>query len=120
MRPATPPSSAATNFTAAALPRVALVASLTRETSSAVSMVRKAGFIDGARDLLGGGALLGDGGRDRAADGADFADDSLDRADGVDRAHGGPLHAGDLGADLVCGLGGLSGRRLHLVGNHGK
>ena len=78
------------------------------------------GDLDAARDFRRGGALLGDGGRDGAADIADLADDVLDRGDRLDRAHGGALHAGDLCADLLGGAAGLAGQRLHLAGHHGE
>ena len=120
MRPATLPRSSATAFTAPALARVSSVAVPTRLTSSAVSTVRLAGDLDAARDFRRGGALLGDGGGDGAADIADFADDMFDRGDRLDRAHGGALHAGDLRGDFLGGAAGLPGQRLHLAGHHGE
>ena len=76
--------------------------------------------LDAARDLLGGGTLLGDGGRDGTADRADLADGALDGSDGLDRAHGRVLHAGDLRADVLGCLGGLAGKRLDLAGDDGE
>src|SRR5262249_52183696 len=73
--------------------------------------------LDAARDLLGGGALLGDGGGDRARDIADLADGVLDGADRLDRARGGVLHAGDLRADVLGRPRGLPGERLDLAGD---
>ncbi len=78
------------------------------------------GGLDAARDLLSGGALLGDGGGDRARNVADLADGPLDRADRLDRAHGGVLHAGDLRADVLGRLGGLPGQRLDFARHHGE
>ena len=97
------PRSSATPSPTSALARVSSVAAPTSiDLGRGLDRAPRRG-LDAARDFLCGGALLGHGGRDRAADIADFADGVLDGADRLDRAHGGALHAGDLRADFFGG-----------------
>ena len=65
-----------------------------------------------ARDLLGGGALLLDGGRDRGRDLVDLADDAADVLDGVDGFAGDLLDVGDLLGDFLGRLRGLARQRF--------
>src|SRR6266702_2566981 len=54
------------------------------------------GELGAAGDLLGGGALLLDRGRDRGSDLVHLADDAADTLDGIDRLAGYLLDIGDL------------------------
>ena len=120
MRPATLPRSSATVFTAPALERVSDVAVPTRLTSSAVSTVRLAAI----STLRAISAVAAPCSVTAAAIAPLMSPISrmvcFDRVDGLDRAHGGALHAGDLRGDFLGGAAGLAGQRLDLAGNHGE
>src|ERR1700722_5255941 len=76
--------------------------------------------LDAMGDVLGGRALFLDCGGNRGGDLADALDRQPDR---LDRLHGfarGALHVDDMRADLIGGLGGLTGKSLDLLRNHGK
>ena len=118
MRLATLPRSSATAFTPAALVRVSWVAAPIRLTSSGCLNCALRRDLYATRDFLCGRALLGDRGRDGAADIADFADRLLDPGDCCDRALGCALHAGDLRTDFLGRAAGLPGERLYLAGYH--
>src|SRR5229473_6620452 len=78
------------------------------------------GTLDIAGYFLGGGALFLDRSRYRARDLGDLADGRADHFDRADRLLRRGLHARDLDANFVGGLGGLTGQRLDLLGDHGE
>src|ERR1700686_5788388 len=78
------------------------------------------GALDIAGNFLGGGALLLDPRRYRGGDLGNLADGRTDHLDRADRLLGRGLHARDLDADFVGRLGGLTGERLDLLGDHGE
>jgi hypothetical protein len=92
MRVATSPRSAATDFTALALTRVAAVASPACPLVGGLARAPGRVF-DAAGDLLSGSALLGNCGGDRAAGLADLTNRALNRIVEATQLGGVPLGA---------------------------